>query len=71
VGVLDLFSKRQRQQRGEVPDVYTYAELPSKLRVQVVHILRDALPMEHAQGWYREAHDMIAREVGAFSLGKG
>ena len=39
--VLDLFSKRQARQRGEVPDVFVYGVLPEQLRVQIVHIFRD------------------------------
>ena len=42
MAVFDLFSKRQRKARGEVPDVYVYDKLPQELRVQVVHIIQDA-----------------------------
>lgn len=38
--IFDLFSKRQKRHRGEVPDVYVYDELPNPLRVQIVHIWR-------------------------------
>lgn len=38
--IFDLFSKRQKKLRGEVPDVYVYDELPDPLRVQIVHIWR-------------------------------
>ena len=41
MGVMDIFSKRQRRMRGEVPDVYKYDDLPSGFRTQVVFILED------------------------------
>jgi len=34
--ILDLFSKRRRHARGEVPDVLVYDRLPDQLRVQIV-----------------------------------
>ena len=47
MGIIDLFSKRQRRLRGEFPDVYTYDDLPDTLRVQVVHIIRDAFGVDN------------------------
>ena len=41
--IFDLFSKRQKKLRGEVPDVYVYDELPEPLRVQIVQIWHDTL----------------------------
>jgi len=38
LGVFDLFSKRQKEQRGEVPDVYIYvhiSEYPDTVVVSV------------------------------------
>jgi len=40
--IFDLFSKRQKRSRGEVPDVYQYETIPTELRVQIIHIIRDA-----------------------------
>ena len=40
--VFDIFSKRQKRSRGEVPDEYQYETIPEELRAQVVHILQDA-----------------------------
>ena len=34
MAIFDLFSKRQRALRCDVPDVYTYSDLPNALRVQ-------------------------------------
>lgn len=82
MGIVDLFSKRQRRLRGEVPDVYVYDEIPQPLRVQIVHILRETLGSEeeykvHPYGNYeypkvRQAYNIInkilCREYGVFSL---
>jgi hypothetical protein len=43
VSVFDIFSKRQKELRGELPDVYTYDQIPAQLRVQVVYIWGEAL----------------------------
>ena len=39
--IFDIFSKRQKKLRGEMPDIYVYDDLPNPLRVQIVHIWRD------------------------------
>ena len=39
--IYELFSKRQKRMRGEVPDVYQYETIPPELRVQIVHIWND------------------------------
>ena len=41
--ILDIFSKRQKKLRGDVPDVYTYDALPQPLKVQIVHIMLGSL----------------------------
>ena len=38
----DIFSKREKRRRGDLPDVYQYEDIPRKLRVQVIHIWNDA-----------------------------
>lgn len=38
MSTFDLYSKRQKELRGEVPDVYTYESIPQPLKVQIVHI---------------------------------
>lgn len=52
MSVFEIFSKRQKRERGEVPDVYQYEDIPQPLRVQIVHILRDALEGEYNQDPY-------------------
>ncbi len=69
--VFDLFSKRQKQSRGEVPDVYQYETIPHELRVQVVHILQDGFGDSHASFQaYEVIHNILCREYGVFTLGK-
>lgn len=43
MAVFDLYSKRQKRIRGEVPDVYTYDELPKTLRVQIEYLIKQGL----------------------------
>jgi AbiJ N-terminal domain 4 len=66
--ILDLFSKRNKP----LPDVFTYDTLPSKLRVQVTHILRAALGQKFyfdgaTDGW-RYLSQAIAAEHGLLEL---
>ena len=76
-----LFSKRQKQLRGEVPDVYQYETIPQELRVQIVHIWfdiwgKEAIDSPHvhthlysAYRIYNSIHDILCREYGEFTLG--
>ena len=73
--VYDLFSKRQKQNRGEVPDVYQYKIIPETLRVQVVKIMQDVFGNPHRDLWpaqirFNNIHDVLCREYGEFSLSK-
>ncbi len=73
MAIFDLFSKRQKRLRGDCPDVYVYDELPSTLRVQIVHIVKDAIGQDN-YGWEEasETYDFInnslCREYGVFKL---
>lgn len=76
MAIFDLFSKRQKRLRGEVPDIYTYDEIPQKLRIQIVHIICDAIGEDknyngNAQEVYEFIHDSLCREYGLFSLETG
>lgn len=73
MAILDIFSKRQKRLRGEVPDVYTYSELPNALRTQIVHIWFDTLGQgnEYSDGpgnAYKVIVDALCREYGVFRL---
>lgn len=76
---LDLFSKRQKRVRGEVPNGLTYDKLPREFRVQIVHILSDVLgsPEEAGFGYsgipqvsemYQHIVSALRREYGVFEL---
>lgn len=73
MAIFDLFSKRQKRQRGEMPDVYVYDKMPHKLRVQIVHIIKDAIGTEmmyndSANNMYESIHNILCREYGTFGL---
>jgi AbiJ N-terminal domain 4 len=71
----ELFSKRQKRERGEVPDVYVYDRIPQELRVQAIHIWGDTIGHTDPRGGstsgevYRAIHDSLCREWGCFTLG--
>ena len=46
MSVLDLFSKRQKKLGGDLPDVYTYDQIPHPLKVQIIYIWRDTIGNE-------------------------
>lgn len=74
--VSDIFSKRHKKLRGEVPDVFQYHLLPPEFRVQVVHILRDALGestdyREESEKAFEAISSLLCREYGLFSLVEG
>ena len=75
--IFDIFSKRQRKLRGDVPDTYRYDDIPETLRVQIFYIMRDVLRNTEQYADYslprvRELYDSIAdilcREYGIFRL---
>lgn len=72
MAIFDLFSKRQKRLRGEYPDVYVYDELPNNFRVQVVHIIRDAIgnynTSRYAPELYNEIYNVLCKEYGVFDL---
>lgn len=76
MAIINLFSKRQKVLRREVPDVYEYAQIPQALRVQIAHILRDLYgnPTQFDISGCLEAFGAIekflSREYGLFTLAK-
>ena len=78
--IYEIFSKRQKRIRGEVPDVYQYETIPPELRIQVVHIWNDVwgeieygafgVPCGGAYEAYSFIHDKLCREYGVFGLGE-
>lgn len=74
MAIFELFSKRQKKIRGEVPDVYTYEDIPNPLRVQIVHIVRDTIGQDNYESYARNAYEFIhkalCKEYGMFTLKK-
>jgi len=69
--IVNVFSKRQKVLRNEVPDVYEYAQIPQTLRVQIAHILRDLFgyPTQYDKGCleaFGGIESLLCREYGFF-----
>ena len=73
MAIFDLYSKRQKRLRGEIPDVFTYDSIPNDLRVKIVHIITDVLgedgySREDATLVYKFIQKALCREYGLFEL---
>jgi hypothetical protein len=76
MGIFDLFSKRQKRQRGDVPDVYSYDTIPKSLRIQIVHIWKDTIGSSEeyhndyygVYNTYKLIVESLCREYGTFTL---
>ena len=70
--IYETYSYRRRIAEGKTPDVFVYDELPHELRVQIVHIWREAIGSRDSNkpGW-KEIHDIVAREHGQLHLSRG
>lgn len=77
MAIFDLFSKRQKRLRGEVPEIFIYDKIPQPLKVQIVHIIQDVVGEDkfssdhQAEDVYEWLHKAICREYGVFRLGDG
>ena len=74
MGIFDLYSKRQKRNRGEVPDVYSYDSISDQLRVQIIHIWSDTIGKPNGYGNYdgEKTYELIintlCREYGILEL---
>ena len=69
--ITDLFSKRQKRNRGEVPDVYQYETIPPELRIQIFQIWTDAFGNTSTRGAvsaYGYINKVLCREYGMLTL---
>jgi hypothetical protein len=73
VAIYDLFSKRQKRLRGDLPDVLVYDALPRTLRIQILTILVEALGDGSTEGFdvWGSVSRALAREYGEFELRGG
>lgn len=78
--VTDIYSKRQKRLRGEIPNVYQYDSISREFRVQVIHILNDAMGepyygdfdnLIYPEGNYEAyefIHNTLCREYAIFTF---
>lgn len=72
--LFNLYSKRQKRLRGEISDIYLYDSIPKPLRVQINHIIKDAIGEPRYA--YKEMHykiyeifqNILIREYGLHYL---
>ena len=72
MSIYDIYSKRQKRLRDEVPDVYEYETIPDKLRVQVIYIWVEAYGSRgsHSPEFrpYQYINRALRHEYGVFTL---
>jgi hypothetical protein len=71
--VFDIFSKRQKATRGEMPDIYAYDSLPEKLKIQIIHITKKCFGNgskwdDDSSRTYKRFIDILKQERGTFFL---
>lgn len=70
--IWDTFAKRQKRLLGEVSDVYTYDDLPGKLRIQIIHLITEGIGEDIDGSRNRKIYAEIVRimrhELGKFQL---
>lgn len=69
--IFNLYSKRQRAARGEMPDVYVYDDIPLPLRIQIIQIWLGLLgPKINRLCYvaYKDIVDVLCHEYGVYSL---
>lgn len=72
----NIYSKRQKELRGEIPEIFTYEEFPDNFRIQVIHILNDAIGSDrihysNSDDKYKFIHKVLCREYGRLTLSSG
>jgi len=77
VAIFNIFSKRRKKERNELPDVYLYDSLPNSLRVQIIQIANETLgDVGEYQGGGRGqifefVNRVLCKEYGVFRLEHG
>jgi hypothetical protein len=71
--IINLFSRRLKNKDKQIADVYQYETLPEKLKVQIVHIVRDSIGTDVSyndlpSSVFTSIYSAICRELGVFSL---
>jgi len=68
MAIFELYSERQKKLRGEIPNVYTYDEIPRPLKVQIIYIWEDTIGGEQSQEVYKFIVDHLCRKYGILAL---
>ena len=71
MAITDIFSKRQKISRGEMPDVYIYDKLPNPLKIQIWGIWKDIDDDDYITSRinrYKHIVRILRREYGLFLL---
>ena len=68
--IFNLFSKRMKAERGELPDVYQYTNFDRNLKVKIIYIIRDCFGdnIYNREEICKEIIDILCREYGTFQL---
>lgn len=75
MSIADIFSKRQKRERGEVIEIFTYDEIPRPLRIQIIHVWTEAFNLNEyhygpndAYEYFEHIHKLLIKEYGVLSL---
>lgn len=78
MAIYSLYSKRQKKLRGESSDIYLYDKIPTVLRVQIIHIIKNTIGKGNARinyampnaadEIYKYIHNTLCTEYGVFEL---
>lgn len=68
MGIIDTFTKRQKQLKGEVADIWIYDPIPTPLRVQIANIWLDCFGDSQGNPAYQFLHKTLANEFGMFNF---
>ncbi len=77
MAIHDLFSKRQKKLRGDVPEILTYDDIPNKLRIQIILIIKEVTGNPYSmdefskdfQNMYEKMYSIICGENGFLEFG--
>ncbi len=73
--VWDLYSKRNKRNTQDTPDIFIYDEIPKKFRTQLIHLIIEGFGeiRQYTDSWglaYKNIHNVLCQEYGVFTLSK-
>lgn len=72
--IFELYSKRQKKLRGEIPEFFIYDNIPYNLRIQILQIINDVVGKQSYAGgnapndFYINIYNILCREYGKLFL---